>query len=124
MGKGGYLGGSTLIGPRSNWFSKPLSVEDRAQQAAEDKARAWQERMQAERETGQRELEKLSERQAVALSSKAARSTPEGVEKRRLRKLERAETRKAAKGIGLSDSLKLDYPELAADIDAIFRKPE
>jgi hypothetical protein len=23
MGRGGYLGGSTIVGPRSGWFSKP-----------------------------------------------------------------------------------------------------
>jgi hypothetical protein len=34
MGRGGYLGGSTVVGPNSDWFSKPevgprLSVEEK-----------------------------------------------------------------------------------------------
>ena len=29
MGKGGYFGGSTIIGPRSGWFSKDKKKENR-----------------------------------------------------------------------------------------------
>ena len=40
MGKGGYTGGSSIIGPKSGWFSKPSkSVEASLAQSAAQKVR-------------------------------------------------------------------------------------
>ena len=37
MGKGGYTGGSTIIGPRSGWFSKPREKSERGQPVGESR---------------------------------------------------------------------------------------
>jgi len=86
--RGSYIGGHTVIGPGSNWFSKkkPVTLEQKAkQERAKERERAALELRREEnkkkRERAEREREAARARKAAKI---AARNTPEARAERAL----------------------------------------
>lgn len=92
MGRGGYLGGSTLIGPGSSWFSKPKQPKTmtKAELLKQDRIKTEQKRQNQEKEAlaEKKAKEKAERKRALALKEQARRA-----ERARLRQ-EAAEHRK------------------------------
>ena len=77
MGRGSFNGGSTVIGPGSNWFSKPLTKAEKERQRREDEARleAVANRRKAARLAAKAEVEAQREKMKQARAER--RASPE-----------------------------------------------
>lgn len=73
MGFGGYSGGSTIIGPRSGWFSKPLTKAEKERHRLEDEARllAAVQRKKAKNLAAQAEVQRKAQLVAEVRASPA-----------------------------------------------------
>ncbi len=95
MGKGGYTGGSTIIGPKSGWFSKPSkSAEASFAQSAAQKARL---RAEAKTDAKAKAVKAREEKRLAAIEYKTtpeyAASAAERKKVQRIQKLKRLEER-------------------------------
>ena len=120
MSKGHYYGGSTLIGEKSGWFSKPLTLEERAAQGREDAENDLSVRAVNVKVRAKVELEEVLERQAAAVRRVAWRATDAGKELRANAKQARSDARHTKCETRVTNIIPNRYPDLGEDVARLF----
>lgn len=121
MGKGGYLGGHTLIGPGSDWFKKPRILEDEANEGAKERDALWRERLDQAYSEVEQDIERIPELQDTAKKQREAR-TAKRKAKRLAKEREGPESQSPRPTKNVDRWLNREHPDLARQARELFGK--
>lgn len=119
MGKKSYLGGHTIVGPESGWFTKKIVIEDHLKERSEQEADDWRQRVRQVQEAYFEDIDQIEHQRRVSLEKQEAiRARLKA--KRQAKKADKASKNDPPRK-NMERWLKKADPDLARQVSKVFR---